>query len=94
MIFDMKFNGQHKCHFVASSSITDQLRGDIYSWVVGIDSVCIALLLAQLLNGLKLGAGHVSCAFLQSQCKEKIYTIAGPEFDHNYKAKSSKTTIS
>ena len=46
---------------------------------MGIDSVRIALLLAQL-NGLKVCAGNVSCAFLQSQCKEKIYTIAGPEF--------------
>ena len=31
-------------------------------------------------TGLQVCTGDVSCAFLQSQCKEKIYTIAGPEF--------------
>ena len=79
MVFDVKFDGQHKCQYVANGSITDELGDDIYSGVVGIDSVRIALLLAQL-NGLQVCAGDVSCAFLQSQCKEKIYTIAGPEF--------------
>ena len=79
MVFDVKFDGQHKCWYVANGSVTDELGDDIYSGVVGIDSVRIALLLAQL-NGLQVCAGDVSCAFLQSQCKEKIYTIAGPEF--------------
>ena len=79
MVFDVKFDGRHKCRYVANGSVTDELGDDIYSGVVGIDSVWIALLLAQL-NGLQVCAGDVSCAFLQSQCKEKIYTIAGPEF--------------
>ena len=79
MVFDVKFDGQHKCWYIANGSVTDELGDDIYSGVMGIDSVRIALLLAQL-NGLQVCAGNVSCAFLQSQCKEKIYTIAGPEF--------------
>ena len=79
MVFDVKFNRQHKCWYVANGSVTNKLSDEIYSGVVGIDSVCIALLLAQL-NGLQVCAGDISCAFLQSQCKEKIYTIAGPEF--------------
>ena len=65
--------------YVANGSVPDKVGDEVYSSVVGIDSVRIALLLAQL-NGLQVCAGDVSCAFLQSQCKEKIYTIAGPEF--------------
>ena len=79
MVFDVKFDRGHKCRYVANGSVTDKLGDEIYSSVVGIDSVRIALLLAQL-NGLQVCAGDVSCAFLQSQCQEKIYTIAGPEF--------------
>ena len=73
MVFDVKFEGQHKCQYVANGSVTNKLTDNIYSRVVGIDSVQIALLLAQL-NGLQVCAGDISCAFLQSQCKEKIYT--------------------
>ena len=86
MVFDVKFDGRHKCRYVANGSVTDELGDDIYSGVVGIDSVRIALLLAQL-NGLQVCAGDVSCAFLQSQCKEKIYTIAGPEFGPKFQGK-------
>ena len=78
-VFNVKFDGRHKCWYVANGSVTDKLSDEIYSGIVGIDSVRIALLLAQL-NGLQVCAGDVSCAFLQLQCKEKIYTIAGPEF--------------
>ena len=79
MVFNVKFDRQHKCCYVANTSVTDKLSDEIYSGVVGIDSVQIALLLAQL-NGSQVCAGDVSCTFLQSQCKEKIYSIAGPEF--------------
>ena len=77
MVFDVKFDRQHKCCYVTNGSVTGDLGDEIYSSVVGIDSLQIALLLAQL-NGLQVCAGDVSCAFLQLQCKEKIYTIDGP----------------
>ena len=39
MVFDIKFDRQHKCHYAASGSITDKLGDEIYSRPVGIDSV-------------------------------------------------------
>ena len=72
MVFNVKFARQHKCCYVTNGSVTDKLGDEIYSCVVGIDSVQIALLLAQL-NGLQVCAGDISCAFLQSQCKESCW---------------------
>ena len=63
MVFNVKFDGQHKCWYVANGS--NKLGDEIYSGVVGIDWVQIALLLTQL-NRLQVCAGDVSCAFLQS----------------------------
>ena len=51
----------------------------MYSGVVGIESVRIALFLAQL-NNLQVCAADVSGAFLHGICHEKIYTHAGPKF--------------
>ena len=42
MVFDIKFNGRHKCWYVANGSVTNKLGDEIYSGIVGIDSVCIA----------------------------------------------------
>ena len=83
MVFDMKFDGWHKCCCIANSSVAIKLGDEIYSRVVGIYSVQITLLLAQL-NSLQVCAGSISCAFLQSQCKEKIYTITMQREDLHY----------
>ena len=79
MCFDVKFDGRHKARYVANGSHTADPGDDIYSGVVGIDAVRIALFLGEL-NGLKICATDISCAFLQSKCLEKIYTRAGAEF--------------
>ena len=79
MCFDVKFDGRHKARYVANGSQTEDPGDDIYSGVVGIDAVRLALFIAEL-NGFKICATDISCAFLQSKCLEKIYTRAGAEF--------------
>ncbi len=50
-----------------------------YSTVVSRDSVRIGFLLAAL-NNLDLVSIDIGNAYLQANTKEKVYTIAGPEF--------------
>ena len=50
-----------------------------YASVVSRDSVRIALTIAAL-NGLDILACDIHNAYLLVQCREKIWTVAGPEF--------------
>jgi hypothetical protein len=50
-----------------------------YSSVVSRDSVRIALTIAAL-NGIKVMACDIQNAYLTANCREKIWTVAGPEF--------------
>ncbi len=51
----------------------------IYSSVVSRDSVRTALTIAGL-NGLQVMACDIQNAYLTADCREKIWTVAGPEF--------------
>jgi hypothetical protein len=82
LIFDVKMgeNFRRKARFVAGGHTTDVPDSIItYSSVVSQDSVRIALTIAAL-NGLKVMACDVQNAYLTADCREKIWTIAGPEF--------------
>ena len=79
MTFDVKFDGRYKARMCANGSRTPHTGDEIYSGVVGMDTVRLAFFLAAL-NDLQVCAADVSCAFLQALCKEKIYTRAGVEF--------------
>ena len=59
--------------------MTEALSSITYSSVVYIDSVWIALTAAAL-NGFDLLACDIQNLYLTSKCREKIWTIAGPEF--------------
>ena len=52
---------------------------DSTSTMVSLDTICLAFLAAQL-QGLKCLTADVSLAYIQSFTKEKVYTVAGPEF--------------
>ena len=73
--FTVKFDGRRKVRIVANGSITEDLGHDIYSGVISIDNVRLALFLAQL-NNLEVVATDISGAFLYADCKENIYTVA------------------
>ena len=55
------------------------MKEDIYSDVVGMNSVKLGFTLGDL-NQLKCIAGDVGNAYLNGNTKERIYIIAGPEF--------------
>ena len=81
LIFDIKMgeNFRRKARFVAGGHMTETPSSLTYSSVVSRDSVRIALLIAAL-NDLNVMACDIQNAYLTAPCREKICTIAGPEF--------------
>jgi hypothetical protein len=79
MNFEVKMDFRRKAHFVAGGHMTDPPPFMTYSSIVSRDSVHIGFLLA-VLNDLDLISVDIGNAFLQAEIKEKVYTIAGPEF--------------
>ena len=78
--FDVKFDFRRRARAVANGSVSDPLPdNEVYSGVVSIDSVRIALFVA-MLNGLKVCAADISSAYLTAFTAELKYTILGPEF--------------
>ena len=81
MIFDIKMGENFRCkaRLVAGGHTTTAPASITYSSVVSRDSVRIALTIAAL-NDLQILACDIQNAYLTARCREKIYTIAGPEF--------------
>ena len=81
MIFDVKIgeNFRRKARLVAGGHTTDAPATLTYSSVVSRDSVWIALTIAAL-NRLEVMACDIQNAYLTTDCREKIWTRAGPEF--------------
>ena len=81
MIFDVKMgeNFRRKARFVAGGHTTETPTSLTYSSVVSRDSVRIVLLAAAF-NGLQVMACDIQNAYLTANCREKIWTYAGPEF--------------
>ena len=81
LVYDVKLgeNFRRKARYCANGSTTDTPTSLTYSSVVSRDSVRIALTVAAL-NDLDILVCDIEGAYLTAQCREKIYTIAGPEF--------------
>ena len=81
MILDVKFGENFRCkaRLVAGGHMTDTPNTLTYSSVVSRDSVHIALTIAAL-NELSVMACDIQNAYLTAECREKIWTRAGPEF--------------
>ena len=79
MIFDVKFgeNFGRKARLVAGRHTTDAPATLTYSSVVSRDYVRIELTIAAL-NGLEVMACDNQNAYLTANCREKIWTRAGP----------------
>jgi hypothetical protein len=82
MIFDVKSDLTRKARLVAGGHQTDPPKESTYSSVVSRDSVRIAFTLAAL-NGLEVLAADIQNAYLNAGTKERVYTMAGPEFGAN-----------
>ena len=81
MIFDIKMDGAftRKARLVADGHKTKPPASITYSSVVSRDSVRIALTIASL-NSLRVSACDIGNAYLNATCREKLWTVAGPEF--------------
>jgi hypothetical protein len=81
LIFDVKMgeNFRRKARFVAGGHTTEVPSALTYASVVSRNSVRIALTIAAL-NNLKVLACDIQNAYLTADCREKIWTKAGPEF--------------
>lgn len=80
MVFDIKMEDfRRKARLVAGGHTTDAPAVMTYASVVSRESVRLALTLAAL-NNLQLKAGDVLNAYITAPCKEKIWTVLGPEF--------------
>jgi hypothetical protein len=78
IVFANKFDGQRKARLVANGNKTVIDNEDVYSGVMGMETVRLGFLLAEM-NGLKVCAADISSAFLYSKTRERRYIIAGPE---------------
>ena len=81
LIFDIKLSENFWCkaRFVAGGHITNTPASITYSSVVSRDSVRIALTIGAL-NDLKVISCDIQNVYLTAPCREKIYTVTGPEF--------------
>jgi Reverse transcriptase (RNA-dependent DNA polymerase) len=82
MIFDVKMDFSRKARFVATGQMTKAPASITYSSVVSRESVCIAFLITAL-NGLEVRSADVGNAYLNADCREKVWMTAGPEFGSN-----------
>ena len=81
MIFDVKMgeNFRRKARLFEGGHMTESPSSITYSSVVSRYSIRIILTIAAL-NGLDILACDIYNAYLTAKCREKIWTIAGPEF--------------
>jgi hypothetical protein len=79
MVFDIKMDLTRKARFVAGGHTTETPESITYSSVVSRESVRIAFLIAAL-NDLDVLCCDIGNAYLNADCREKIWTIAGREF--------------
>ena len=80
LIFAVKHDGRHKARMVAGGHLTPDPIESIYSGVVSIRSLRLVMFLAKL-NNLELWGADIGNAYLEAKTKEKLYIVAGPEFE-------------
>ena len=78
-VLDCKVDGRRRARAVGGGHRTQDIDFDLYSGVVDLETVRTVFLIA-IQQDLKIVAGDISSAYLQSFTVEKIYTILGQEF--------------
>ena len=77
-VFAVKHDGHHKTRLAADGHLTRQPVETVYSGVVSLRSLRIAMLLSEL-NQLELWGADIGNAYLEAHTKEKLFIIAGPD---------------
>ena len=78
--FACKHDRHHKARLVAGSHLTPDPIDSIYSGVVSTRSLRLSIFLAKL-NNMKVWGADIGNAYLEPTTKEKLYIVAGPEFE-------------
>ena len=76
----VKHNGRHKARLVADGSLTPEPVENIYSGVVSLRHLRLVIFLGEL-NNLELWGADIGNAYLEAYTQEKLFIIAGPEFE-------------
>jgi hypothetical protein len=79
-VFDVKHDGRHKARLVAGGHLTDEPDESVYSSVVSLRDLRLVVFAGEQ-NNLDIWAADVGNAYLESYTKEKVYIVAGSEFD-------------
>ena len=80
LYFDVNHCGKFKARLVADGHLTKDPMETVYSGVVSIRNLRLAMFLAEL-NNLELWGADVGNAYLQALTREKLYIVGGPEFE-------------
>ena len=80
LIFAVKYDGRHKARLVADGHLTPEPAESIYSGVVSLRNLKLVIFLGKL-NNLELWGADIGNAYLEAPTEEKLYIVAGPEFE-------------
>ena len=80
LVFACKHDGCPKARLVAGGHLTPDPIDSIYSEVVSTRSLRLSIFLAKL-NNMIVWAADIGNAYLEATIREKLYILAGPEFE-------------
>ena len=94
LIFAVKYDGRHKTRLVADGHLTPEPVESIFSGVVSLRNLKLVIFLGKL-NNLELWGADISNAYLEAPTEEKVYIVAGLEFEvwEGYILTFSKSTL-
>ena len=80
LIFAANYDGRHKARLVADGHLTPEPVESIYSGVATLGNLKLVIFLGELIN-LELWGADIGNAYLEAPTEEKLYIVAGPEFE-------------